>query len=277
MAINPTNQFNNAANLAKGAAGGYAYGALTNFVQTGYVDSKNDGFSSDGRSGFFQRGIDATKGQFAKYKDIQENPLKYTRDLENARNTEGDVSINGRRLPGIFQGFQISGGTYTEKFDQKKYRNKLVKLPKGSQLFQIDKGVRPIKGSASFVLLDDKYSTALQKAKEFVRQVTFWEDGENGEIVGLKRVFKIKSFLIGIDRAFNFETIKILDYSLDMSNQMAGRIDASFQFEQFSVYKDEFNPRRPLTGQVGDDAGNQINDLTTDENPVLETIETPSV
>ena len=238
----------------------------------GYINSKNEDFSSNPEGGFFQRGIDSLKGEFGRYKDRITNPLTYTRDLENARDAEGDVYINGRRVCGIFQGFQINGGVYVEKFDQKKYRNNLVDLPNGAQLFQIDKGLRPISGSASFVLLDDRYSTALEKAKEFVRIVTHWEDGETAQ-QKVKRVFRIKSFLIGVDRAFNFSTIKIPDYNLDMSNQMEGRIDASFRFEQFEIFQDEFKSRRPITGRTGDDAGAQINDLTVDDNPFTAGIE----
>ena len=240
----------------------------------GYINSKNDQFSTKPESGFFVQGVDAVKGQFGRFKDIVTNPLTYTSDLENARDAEGDVFINGRRVAGIFQGFQIRGGVFTEKFDQKKYRNKLVDLPKGAQLFQIDKGVRPITGSASFVLLDDPYSTALEKSKEFVRMVTHWEDGETAQ-QNVKRVFRIKSFLIGVDRAFNFSTVKIPNYNLDMSNIVEGKIGASFQFEQFEIFQDEFKSRKPKTTVDGEDAGLQIESLTVDLNPFAETVEIP--
>jgi hypothetical protein len=190
--------------------------------------------------------------------------------INDARNAEGDVYISGRLVPGIFQGFRIAGGVVVEKFDQQKYRDKLVNLPKDSQLFQIDKGVKPFSGSAKFVLLDDPWSTALQKAREFIRIMTFYKDGADTSLSKLTRVFRIESFLVGADRPFNFSTIKIIDYSCEMGTAIEGQIDASFDFEQFEVFTGEAQIREPESRPNKSDSGVNINELTIDENPLVD-------
>ncbi len=188
--------------------------------------------------------------------------------IQDIRNAEGDVFINGRLIPGVFRGFRIAGGVQSEKFDQKKYRDKLVGLPSGAQLFQIDKGIRPIKGDAEFVLLDDDWSTALQKAREFVRIMTFYQDGPEA-IKKLKRVFRIESFLVGADRPFNFSTIKIIGHGINMDNSIEGRLDAQFTFEQFEIFKGEAQVREPESFPNKSDSGVNVNELTIDDNPVV--------
>ena len=280
---------------------------------SGYTNTRNEKFSLSPKK-FFLRGVDSAKGQGARYLDRLTNPFTYTNRLENARNAEGNVYINGRLLTGIFQGFQLSGGLYTEKFDQKKNRilteketfvneqlskdrvrlkakkylqqfptllknaeaqaEKLTsknKVVEQVNVFQIDKGVKPITGSASFVLLDDDYSTSFEKAKEFVSILTSWEEGMLSEQNGqkIKRVFMINSYLIGAGKPFNFSAIKIKEYNIDQGNRIAGRLDASFTFEQFEIFKGEFEPRKPLTEPNEADAGKQIDELETLENPVL--------
>ncbi len=189
--------------------------------------------------------------------------------IQDIRKAEGDVYINGRLVPGIFQGFRVSGGLITEHFDKQKYRNKLVNLPSGSQLFQIDKGIKPFSGSASWVLLDDEWSTALQKAREFVRVMTFYEDGPDA-IKNLKRVFRIESFLVGADRPFNFSSIKITVYNVDENIGIEGRLDAGFSFRQFEVFKGEAFVRSPESTPNKSDSGVNVNELTIDDNPVVD-------
>lgn len=189
--------------------------------------------------------------------------------IQDIRKAEGDVYISGRLVPGIFQGFRITGGVVTEKFKQNKTRDKLVGFKTGSQLFQIDKGVKPYKGDAEFLLLDDPWSTSIQKAREFVRTMTFWEDGPDA-IKDLKRVFRIESFLVGADRPFNFSSIKITDFGVDEGVDIEGALQARFSFEQFEIFKGEFQIRSPETTPNKSDSGVNINDLTIDSNPVVD-------
>jgi hypothetical protein len=195
--------------------------------------------------------------------------------IHDIRGAEGDVYINGRLVPGIFQGFRVAGGLVSEKFDQKKYRDKLVNLPSGTQLFQIDKGIRPFTGSASWILFDDEWSTAIQKAREFVRIMTYYQDGPEN-IRNLKRVFRLESFLVGADRPFNFSTIKITDYNVDENVGIEGRLDAGFTFSQFEVFKGEAFVREPESTPNKSDSGVNVNELTIDFNPMVDApIEVP--
>lgn len=197
--------------------------------------------------------------------------------IQDIRSAEGDVFINGRLVPGIFQGFRVSGGVQMEKFKQKKYRKKLVALPEGAQLFQIDKGVKPYSGGGSWILLDDDWSTAIQKAREFIRIITYYQDGVD-DLKNLKRVFKIESFLVGADRPFNFSTIKINDYNINMDNQIEGALVADFQFVQFEVVPSEAIKREPESVPNKSDSGTNINELTIDHNPIVdEEIQIPDI
>ncbi len=238
--------------------------------------------------------------------------------IQEIRDAEGNVYINGRLVPGIFQGFRISGGVQTEKFDQKKHRVKTRKqalieqfltekkkelgtkefvkqlealkveaiadakkalqgvkdIPAGAQLFQIDKGLKPYSGGGSWILLDDEWSTALQKAREFSRIMQFWKDGPDAlrPSVGLelKRVFRIESFLVGADRPFNFSTIKILDFGVREDNSIEGRLDANFGFEQFEIFTKDAEQREPESTPNKSDSGVNILSLTIDPNPLTD-------
>lgn len=193
--------------------------------------------------------------------------------IQDIRDAEGDVYINGRLVPGIFQGFSVAGGLITERFDHKK--NRLVKIDVGSQIFQIDKGIKPFAGNASWILLDDMWSTALQKAREFVRIMTYYQDGPDN-IKDLKRVFRIESFLVGADRPFNFSSIKIIDFGVDENIGIEGRLDASFAFRQFEIFKGEAFVRTPESVANKSDSGVNVNELTIDFNPLVdEPIEVP--
>lgn len=193
--------------------------------------------------------------------------------IQGLRDAEGDVYINGRPVPGIFQGFSVAGGLITERFDHKK--NRLVKIDVGSQVFQIDKGIKPFAGNASWILLDDAWSTALQKAREFVRIMTYYEDGQDS-LKDLKRVFRIESFLVGADRPFNFSSIKIIDFGVDENIGIEGRLDASFSFRQFEIFKGEAFVRKPESTPNKSDSGENVLALTVDKNPLVdEPIEVP--
>ncbi len=116
--------------------------------------------------------------------------------------------------------------------------------------------------------MDDQFSTALEKAEQFVYNVTYYQDSDEWVKLGIPRVFTIQSFLIGEDKPFNLSKIYIPRYELNMDNlQAAGRIDASFAFEQFEIIKTEKRLIKPITQKRGDDAGEQVGALTVDENP----------
>jgi len=164
-----------------------------------------------------------------------------------ARKHEGDIKINSRLLPGIFKGLSIDGGVQVERFDQKRHRLKKQgifqsKTPgKEPILFQIDKGVRPHRGTANYVLLDDEFSDAWAKADEFIRIIKDWKSGQEPEVRGIPRVFSMETFISGGPiNPFVFRHVKINDYRLETpTDGMEGEIRASFQFEQFEVLEAE--------------------------------------
>jgi len=248
-------------------------------IQSTILDKRNEGFSSGKKSvysfgdpeqePFNKKVLGTVRGEFSKFakaiippfllpdpeglpelaagnpNNLAGRARALSGFIQNTRDAEGLVFINGRQIPGIFQGFSAQGGTVIEKVDQTKVRQGLIKFKdlnkqsKGTQsVFSIDKGLEPVTGSAQFTLLDDLFSTALQKSREFIRIVNFAgpNSDANSAIKSFPRVFKIESFLIGLDRPYNFETIKIPKYSTVMSNRQEGRIDAAFQFEQFDVF-----------------------------------------
>lgn len=236
-----------------------------------------------------------------EFETLKNKSNAFSQAYNDIRDAEGLIFINGRRIPGVFQGFNIRGGVFVERFDQKKHRlvTKVkalakellaaktvatfaealalarkqlaggVDIPKGAQLFQVDKGVKPFTGSANFVLLDDLFSTALQKSREFIRIMTHFRDGEDQKL-GLNRVFKMESFLNGADRPFNFTTIKIIDFACDMPIGMEGRINASYDFEQFDIFKGEIPTREPETPQRKVNRGIPDGELSIDANPILD-------
>lgn len=190
-----------------------------------------------------------------------------------ARSLEDIVTINGRTIPGIFQGFAFSGGVITEKFDKQRHnlkvRGKAIKGAETAQLFQVDKGIRPIAGNAAFMLLDDFYSSAKDKAIEFINIVTDWEGGVG---TGIPRVFFINSFLTGSEFSHggNFTRVKIIDYALNMPiSGNEGQIDATFQFEQFEILESEDKIKKPLT--PADKEGSANTEMSpADDSDVLE-------
>ena len=143
-----------------------------------------------------------------------------------------------------------------------------------TQLFQVDKGIKPFSGTGTWSLLDDPWSTALQKAREFSRIMSFYEDGvdaaETTNGLDLKRVYRIESFLVGADRPFNFSNIKIVDFGIDMDNQIEGKLNANFSFEQFEVFDIQATPRQPESKANKSDSGVNILDLSVDFNPLVD-------
>ncbi len=198
-----------------------------------------------------------------------------------ARKHEGDIKINSRLLPGIFKGLRIGGGVQTERFDQKRHRLRKKGIFKSTDpnkepiLFQIDKGIRPHRGRANYILLDDEFSDAWAKSDEFIRIVTDWEAGQEPEIRGIPRVFSMETFISGGPiNPFVFRHIKILDYDLELvTDSMEGEIRASFIFEQFEVLETERlkaeNGKKVKTEISGADATppstdtDEVNPLTT--------------
>lgn len=192
---------------------------------------------------------------------------RYSEFVNDSREAEGLVFINGRRVPGIFQGFKTVGGLETDKFDKARVKLDKTKVAgKDTQTFSIVKNILPFKGSCSFLFLDDQYSSALQKCREFARIMTYFVDSKDKAA----HVVTIESFLIGADRPFNFSTILIPSFGVDMDNQMEGALSASFDFEQYEIFEGEAKFREPGTkpNRTGGDVN--INNLSVDFNPVLD-------
>lgn len=200
---------------------------------------------------------------------------RYSEFVNDSREAEGLVFINGRRVPGIFQGFKTTGGLEVEKIDKSRF-DKLDKDGKpefslggklaGKRTYSSVKQILPYKGSCSFLFLDDQYSSALQKCREFARIMTYYVDQKDKAA----HVVTIESFLIGADRPFNFSTILIPSFGVDMDNQMEGALSASFDFEQYEIFEGEAKFREPGTkpNRTGGDVN--INNLSVDFNPVLD-------
>jgi len=192
---------------------------------------------------------------------------RYSELVNDSREAEGLVFINGRRIPGIFQGFKTTGGLETDKFDKSRVKLDKTKVAgKDTQTFSIIKNILPFQGSCSFLFLDDQYSSALQKCREFARIMTYYEDSDKKA----KHVVTIESFLIGADRPFNFSTIIIPSFGVDMDNQTEGALSASFDFQQYEIFEGEAKFREPGTkpNRTGGDVN--INNLSVDFNPVLD-------
>ncbi len=115
-----------------------------------YLNSRNQDFRIEDELFDLAQSV---QGHIARFKNRLSNPLTYTRDLENDRDAEGQVFINGLLMPGIFQGFRIGGGIITERVDRQRLRkeareakkSEIQGLKAGRTLFQIDKGLVPIR------------------------------------------------------------------------------------------------------------------------------------
>jgi hypothetical protein len=192
---------------------------------------------------------------------------RYCETVNESRDAEGLVFINGRRVPGIFQGFKTTGGLEVDKFDKARVKiNKAKTAGKDVQTFSVVKNILPFQGSCSFLLLDDNWSSALQKCRDFARIMTWFVDKEDKA----KHVVTIESFLIGADRPFNFSTIIIPSFSVDMDNQTEGALSASFDFQQYEIFEGEAKFKEP--GTTPNRTGGNVNlyNLTVDFNPVLD-------
>lgn len=192
---------------------------------------------------------------------------RYCETVNDSRDAEGLVFINGRRVPGVFQGFKTTGGLEVDKFDKSRVAiNKKKTAGKDLQTFSVVKNILPFQGSCSFLLLDDQYSSALQKCREFARIMTFFVDASDKA----KHVVTIESFLIGADRPFNFSTIIIPSFAVDMDNQTEGALSASFDFQQYELFEGEAKFLEP--GTKPNRTGGDVNlyNLSVDFNPVLD-------
>lgn len=257
-----------------------------------YIYTKNDDFSDALQGGYLVQSLQRFgNGFFNKDKTIISHPFTFAQSLQDGRNAEGFVYVNGRRIPGIFTGFEVNGGLNLEKFNKDSMENTpTAALKKGLKTgeivatFSTLRGSKPISGHYEFILLDDDYSTALEKSNEFVKIVTHWQDGEASKVVSKKlgsdkpfpQIFLMESFLIGEGRPFNFKNgqlyVYIPDYKLTMANSgIEGRIDAAFQFEQFNIFYDK-ESAKPKTEKIGNDAGDAIGGTDSIENPMLEGI-----
>jgi len=258
-----------------------------------YINSRNEDFSQLPSTagillGSFTKNF--SNGEYNRFKSILSNPLTYASSLQEGRDAEGFVFINGRRIPGIFQGFEINGGINVEKFDKDKMEIKPIKTSKVKtggneivQVYQVNRGTKPITGRADFTFLDDNFSTAVQKAKEFVRIVTRWQGGEASEdlmsMLGsdkpIEKVFKIRSLLIGKGRPFNINYVMIPDFKCNMGTGIEGKIDGSFNFEQFNLFLTEKEPENPKSKQKGAGGGREKAKIEEPSNPVAVPIIAP--
>lgn len=266
------------------------------FIANFYSDTRNEDFSKVTQKKAlsldvpFEQNLsilgDTLNGELNQFKRSLAGSLTRAKSLQDGRNAEGVVRINGRKIPGIFQGFEINGGLNLEKFDKDKMKIKPIKTDemkeataggKLLQVYQVNRGMKPISGRADFILLDDRHSTAVQKAKEFIRIVTSWEGGEAAEdmkkILGsttpIEKVFKIRSLLVGRGQPFDFSYVMIPDYKLNMGTGLEGQIGASFNFEQFSLFTTEATPETPKTKQTGAGNGKEKAPIEEPVNPVL--------
>ena len=188
-----------------------------------------------------------------KYQELIAKSNRLASTLREIRDVEGDVKVNGKLIPGIFQGLSLAGGNFIEKFDNKRTEFRIAGKKLASvKTFQVDKGVKPIAGSLRFVLMDDTFSYAQEKVDEFIRIVTHYEDGLFFQKTGIPRVFDFECFLNKSNGAFQFRTIKVKDYRINMPIGTEGRIDASFDFEQFDLLSSE-KPKAPKTKPSGTD------------------------
>lgn len=236
--------------------------------QPSYLITRNDDFSEEPKSGSFIQNLENNfTGELNRMKSILADPFGYQKSLQDGRDAEGFVYINGRRLPGIFQGFEVGAGINMEKFDSKTMALDASKagLKEAAaeaktnkevlQTYQVDRGLKPITGRAEFLLLDDEFSTAVAKAKEFVRIVTHWKEGDRAA-EQVPRVFKISSLLIGAENSpFNFTSIKIPDYRVTMGTGKEGALTASFTFEQFDIFKQEAKTTAPKSEAKATNSG----------------------
>lgn len=253
--------------------------------QPAYLKTRNDDFSQIPPSGsFFENLENNINGEINQMKTVLSHPFDYPKSLQDGRDAEGFVYINGRRLPGIFQGFEIGAGVIVEKFDSKtmaldatknglKEEAKKAKANKETlETFQVDRGLKPITGRGEFLLLDDDFSTAIAKAREFVRIVTHWQDGDR-VAEGVPRVFKISSLLIGSENApFNFQYIKIPDYRVAMTTGREGALTAFFIFEQFDIFKQEAKTTKPISTAKATNSGENKKNIKKPTNPTTQAI-----
>jgi len=185
-----------------------------------------------------------------EYRQLQEE-ARITAELANLdRFVEDQVYINGRVLPGIFQGMRLSGGIYSERVTVKARPDKKVKGKVVKRHFQVDNGDRPISGSIAFLLLDDEYSTAKRKAREFISIITDWEAGQVGDKEKIPRVFTLGSNWNGEDWSgpYNFTRIKIRDYSMEANTgDLEGQLNIEFMFEQYDALDSEGKLKKPKT------------------------------
>jgi hypothetical protein len=238
----------------------------------GILDKRNDGFFGDRKSvrqfNQYMIGQAVLSGSPESLSYLQRlNPIRFPRkqplyqnDMEqqakatakaenDSLESEGNIHVNGKLIPGIFQGFKMSGGINIIKFAQAKLRQGIDpqhQIPTGATLFQLDGGIKPFKGTASFVFLKDYFSTPLEKAREFIRIIT--EDGGGtGDAQTMTRVWKIEGFLIDSGGPFVASMFKIHDYWLEMPPGMGGKIMGAFEFEQFEIYSKEIKLQKPDT------------------------------
>lgn len=243
----------------------------------GILDKRNDGFSGDPESvrqfNQTQIGQQVLSGPPESLSYLQRlNPIRFPRpqslyqnDMEqqakaiakaenDALESEGNIYVNGKLIPGIFQGFKMAGGINIIKFAQAKLRDGIDpnnRIPAGAQLFQLDGGIKPFRGNASFLFLKDYFSTPLEKAREFIRIIT--EDGGGpGDAGTMTRVWKIEGFLINAGGPFVSSMFKIHDYSIEMPPGMGGRLLGQFEFEQFEIYSKELKIQKPDTRNTSD-------------------------
>lgn len=188
-----------------------------------------------------------------EYTQLQRDADRISKILQDTRTGEDLIWINGRILPGIFQGLSINGGIRKETIKAKVRSNQRIRgenINNITKQFTIDKGDRPIAGIINYLMLDDYYSTAKSKAIEFYRIITDWRTSEVYKQDSIERVFLMVSFLTGSDwpAALNFSRIKIVNYDIDMDNQgLEGQINCSFNFEQFEVTNQEGRLNKPNT------------------------------
>jgi len=185
-----------------------------------------------------------------QFQQLQRNAIEISNLLNRQRAVEEQVLVNGRLLPGIFIGIRLNGGILRQKIRAKSRTNKKIKGIDISKEFSIDKGDRPVTGSASFIMLDDYYSTAKSKAVEFFRIITDWRVGEANEKEGRDRIFTMRTFISGEGwpGPLNFSRIKILNWGVDMDNEgLEGSIACSFEFEQYEKKETEGQLRKPKT------------------------------
>jgi len=223
------------------------------------------------------------KGLSDQFTDFATKARIASEFAQKARKQEGAIKINSRLVPGIFKGLLIDGGVQIERFDQKRHRLQKkgifqTKDPnKEPILFQIDKGKRPHKGRANYILLDDDFSTAWAKGDEFIRIVTDWKAGQEEVIRGIPRVFSIETFISGGPiNPFIFRHIKIADYSLELTtDSMEGEIRAQFQFEQFEVLeadKIKTEDGKKVKTEISGAEATPPSVLTTEENDLKKAI-----